>query len=167
LAHARTPLALEITMLRGLACPFTIRIAGSTAAPSIAARLLKLFCMRSFFSFRDGQRNSAQGNSAITERRSAKDLHYVTRQVGGNTPLAVGQGIERSEARARACFISLQSGRPCLTEPCRWDSNKPNRGFLASWQDSVHSRGSGLVGIAIGYRGSVLLTTARSRASFT
>jgi hypothetical protein len=40
LAQARTPLALEITMLLGRDCPLTIRIMGTAAAPKRAARRL-------------------------------------------------------------------------------------------------------------------------------
>src|ERR1700676_5084072 len=42
LAHARTPLPLEMTMFFGLPCALTTRIMGTAAAPRMAARRLNV-----------------------------------------------------------------------------------------------------------------------------
>jgi hypothetical protein len=78
LAHAGTPLPLEITVLPGLACPLMIRMAGTIAAPSIAARLLKVLCMGSFSPFRDGQRHGAQAKTPHVTERCRRKIYIMS-----------------------------------------------------------------------------------------
>src|SRR3982751_4653681 len=114
-AQARTPLALEITMFFGLVCALATRKTGNTAAPRIAARLLKLFAMR-FSPSAMGSATAIQGNSARNGAVFAKEPHYGTRQAGGNTPLDRGKRPEqrrRGEAKS-PCSFQLACTTGCI-----------------------------------------------------